>query len=553
MLSLLKVENFGLIRQAEVQFDDGFIAVTGESGAGKSLLLTAIPAVFGLGANQDLIGPFGSGFRIRAVFSLSRSDLLWDGLRQWGIDEDDVLIVQRDMSQEGRSTYRVQGQIVTRQAVRELAPKLIDFSGQHHALRLFESNQLLLWLDRYADLESLRKDTDLAYDAWKNAKAAHNALLTNTPSPEVLAAKRRELDEFNALHLDPEEEERLTGDLARLHSRHRLLESLQMIEQDLESNDSGNVISLLNHMSHHVTYLIRIDPSAANLGSLTEQAVAIAEELRVELSEWASRLDQDPGQLETLETRANELARVKRRYKLSIDELLRYAKSLEEDLTRWDDFEWQLHITERKLQEAEDEYFRLARELSQARQTATKEVSRELCRLVREMEMPGSSLLFGLESGDPTASGLDHAVILYAPSAQQELRPATKVASGGELSRIALGMAVMGGTQGSTSLIFDELDQGLGGQSAAKVGFLLRSLGARQQVIAISHQPSVAASADYQWTVVKVLDDAKVQSSVKFVEGQDREGEIARMLSGQSDQMAREHARHLLIRGKRRD
>ncbi len=555
MLSLLKVENFGLISQAEVQFDKGFNAVTGESGAGKSLLLTAIPAVFGLGANQDQIGPFGSGFRIRAVFSVPLSDSLWDGLRQWGIDEDDVLIIQRDMSQEGRSTYRVQGQIVTRQAVRDLAPKLIDFSGQHHALRLFESNQLLLWLDRYAGLEIKRQETDKAYFAWRNAKAAYSTLTANVPSPEVLSEKRQELDELRDLHLDVEEEERLTRDLARLHSRHRLLELFHSIEEDLENNESANVISLLNRMSHNVANLARLDPSSGNVGNLMEQAIAIVEELRSDLNEWASHLDQDPGQLDILETRANELARVKRRYDMSIEELLWHIQSLQEDLARWEDFEWQVHIAERKLHDTEQEYFRLAHELSRARRLATQGVSEELTRLVQEMEMPASMVQFGLEPAEPTASGLDHAIILYAPSTQQELKPATKVASGGELSRIALGMAVMGGTQGSASLIFDELDQGLGGQSAAKVGVLLRTLGERQQVIAISHQPSVAANAHYQWAVVKVLDNnTKAQSSVKFVEGQDREREIARMLSGQSDQMAIEHARHLLTtRGKRRD
>lgn len=553
MLNLLKVENFGLIHKAEVQFDRGFTAVTGESGAGKSLLLTAIPAVFGLSATADQIGPFAPGFRIRAVFSLSSSDPLWDELHQWGIDEDDILIIQREMSHEGRSVYRVQGQIVTRQAVRELAPKLIDFSGQHHALRLFESGQLLLWLDRYATLNSLREATDKAYYVWRSVKASHADLIANVPNPETLAARRQDLDELTALQLDADEEERLGRDLARLHSRQRLLELLQTIEEDLENDESGNVLSLLNRISHNVAHLVRLDPTAAQIATLVEQAIAIAEETRSELNEWASHLDQDPGQLETLETRANELARVKRRYNMSIEELLRHVESLQEDLARWEDFEWQLHLAERKLQEAEREYFRLAKELSQARKVAAQKVSEELSRLVHEMEMPASTVQFSLEPADPAAWGVDHGIILYASSVQQELRPATKVASGGELSRIALAMAVLGGTQGGATLIFDELDQGLGGQSAARVGRLLRSLGERQQVIAISHQPSVAASAHYQWTVVKMPDDTGAHSKVKFVDGHDREEEIARMLSGQSDNMAMDHARHLLNREKRGD
>ncbi|PSR29209.1 MAG: hypothetical protein C7B47_02485 [Sulfobacillus thermosulfidooxidans] len=553
MLTALNVENFGLIHHADVTFDKGFTAVTGESGAGKSLLLTAIPAVFGLSGTADQVGPFGNSFRIRAAFSVSPADLLWNVLRQWGIEEDDTLIIQRDMTAEGRSTYRVQGQIVTRQVLRELAPELIDFSGQHHALRLFDSSPLLLWLDHYAQLEPLRSQVETAYHAWRKQKAAHAELTANVPDAHIIASKRQEVEELLQLHLDAEEEERLSRELTRLHSRQRLLEILHTIEQDLDNAESGNVVSLLGRIARNVENLMRLDADAMSLGSLVDQTISVVDELRLALNEWASHLDQEPGQLEALESRANELAKVKRRYNMGIDELVRYTETLQQDLEKWENFEWELHIAERKLRDAESEYMHRAEELSKQRRVAAEDVSGKLSELVHEMEMPASQVRFVLETNEPAQWGLDHAAIFYASSAQQDMKPATKVASGGELARLALAMAVLGGSHGGATLIFDELDAGLGGQSAARVGRLLRSLGEHRQVIVISHQPSVAANAHSQWIVVKTPDENGVRSIVKCVENHDREQEIARMLSGQSDAMATSHARHLLEWGKRGD
>lgn len=554
MLSALKVQNFGLIQQAEIAFDMGFTAVTGESGAGKSLLLTTIPAVFGLSASAEQVGPFGASFRIRAVFSVSSSHPLWNNLRPWGVDEDDMFIIQRDMTREGRSTYRVQGQIVTRQAVRELAPDLIDFSGQHHALRLFDSGQLLLWLDHFAHLDSLRAEIDSAYHEWRRLKANHVELSANVPTVEMVTAKREELDELLALRLDVEEEERLSRDLSRLHSRQRLLEILQTIEQDLENSESGNVVGLLSRISHHIGNLARLDDEAGDrLGNIVNQAISMVDELRLAFHDWGSQLDEEPGQLEALEARANQLARMKRRYNMSMSELVRYTESLQQDLAKWENFEWELKVSERKLHSAEEEYMQLARDMSDQRLKAAESVSTQLSQLVHEMEMPSSQVHFGLEPSDPSAWGIDHSAVYYAPSSQQELRLATKVASGGELARIALAMAVLGGTQGGATLIFDELDAGLGGQSALRIGHLLRELGEHRQVVVISHQPSVAAQAHDQWTVIKTPDDTGARSLVKHVRGEDRVREIARMLSGQSDNMALEHARHLLKWEKRGD
>lgn len=553
MLSALRVENFGIIQQAEISLTAGFTAVTGESGAGKSLLLTAVPAVLGLAGTADHVGPFAGSFRLRAAFSVASSHPLWTALRQWGIEEDDVLIVQRDMSREGRSIYRIQGQIVPRQAVRDLATELIDYSGQHHALRLFEPTTLLTWLDHYAQLNDLRDAVEAAYQQWRTAKTAWQELLQGSAKAEVMAEKAQEYASLKALGLSVDEESQLTKDLGRLRSRQQLLEGSQALSQIVDGAEGTSIIAQLDQARRQVEGLVRLDPSAVTMEGLIQQAQDVIDELRLALSEWASGLEQGPDRLEELEARANDLARVKRRYGMTIPEVLQYMQALHRDLQGWENLEWDLRVAERQAMEAEEAYRKVAEELSRIRKEAALSVSRRVSDLVHEMEMPHAVVTLRLEASEPSATGLDRASVVFASSAQQELRLANKVASGGELARIALAMAVLSGGRTDVTLIFDELDAGLGGESAARVGSLLQQLGKDHQVVAISHQPSVAARAADQWVVARTAEDTIVRALVKRVQGVEREREIARMLSGQVDSVAMGHARHLLGEGEEVD
>ncbi len=553
MLSALRVENFGIIQQAEITLAPGFTAVTGESGSGKSLLLTAVPAVLGLAGNADQVGPFAASFRLRAAFSVSSSHPLWAGLHQWGVEDDDVLIVQRDMTKEGRSIYRVQGQIVPRQAVRELAPELIDYSGQHHALRLFEPSALLVWLDHYGQLDGLRDRVDSAYQVWRAEKAAWQEMMRGARDEETMAVKSQEFADLAALGLEIGEEEHLSRELVRLHSRQQLLEGYQALSQLVDGVDGVSLVSQLDRTRRQVEGLKRLDSAAGLLEGLIGQAQDVVDEFRLALSEWASSLEQGPDRLEEMEARASDLARVKRRYGMTVAEVIQYAEALHKEIQGWENLEWDLHVAERRAHDAEQAYRTVAQDLSGRRREAAEEAGQRLNGLIREMEMPHARVQFVLDTAEPSAAGTDRAGILFASSAKQELRVASKVASGGELARIALAMAVLSGGKGDVTLIFDELDAGLGGESAARVGALLRELGRSRQVVAISHQPSVATQAADQWLVVRMAEDSMVRSVVKRVRGAEREREIARMLSGHADFVALEHARHLLSEGEEGD
>ncbi len=549
MLTALRVENYGIIQQAEITFEQGFTAVSGESGAGKTLLLTAIPAVLGLTGNADQVGPFAKAFRLRAAFTVSVSHPLWTSLRQWGIEDDEVLIVQRDMSKEGRSIYRVQGQIVPRQAVRELAAELIDYSGQHHALRLFESAALLAWLDHYGELDALRGDVDSAFQTWRNARAHLEDLQNEERRADTVADKQKELAELQNFALELDEEDRMTQELLRLHSRQQLLAGSQRLNRLLDDPEGPNLVSLVAQIAREVDNLQRLDAHAHSLGDLVQQTQSVTDEFRLTLSEWASTLEQEPGRMEEMEARASDLARLKRRYNMDVPELIRYTDGLRKQLQVWENLDWELELARRKAAQAENAYMAVAADLSAKRQSAAEDAGARLNDLTREMEMPQARLSFSVEPSDASPSGIDRAVVLFSSSASQELRVASKVASGGELARIALAMAVLSGVRGELTLVFDELDAGLGGKSAARVGTLLRELGGRRQVIVISHQPSVAAQAVNHWTVAKIAEDSLVRSVVKCVRGPEREAEIARMLSGHNDEVAIQHARYLLSGG----
>ncbi|MHB1611513.1 MAG: DNA repair protein RecN [Sulfobacillus sp.] len=546
MIKGLVVENLGLIRETTVEFGGGFNVITGESGSGKSLLLNAIGFVLGARAS-DLVGPFSDSARVRATFSVLSGASLWADLQGQGIEPDDWIIIQRELTKDGRSTYRVQGQLVPAQTVRRIATHLVEMTAQHHSLKVAEPDTLILWVDRVGDLEGLKNQVADDYRRWHEAKEAWDAV-KRSARPEEIEQLQTVVEEINAAHPLPNEDELLNQELVRLRQGQRLMEGYQEVIRILDQDDGG-VVQGFAKLSRLLDSLQRMDPSLEGASQLMEQASTLIEEAHWALNQWYESLNLDPDHLEQVEQRADWLARLKRKYGPRLDDVIGLLEESAARLAEVDNLGWELAQRERLVETSYQEYERNAKSLSTARRACVDKLAGDILELLKEMEMPGANMEFSITQGAPRPTGMDTIECLFAANPGQVAKPLAKMASGGELSRVALAMAVVEGRVGSATLVLDELDTGLGGISAGRVGELLARLGSSRQVLVVSHQPTVAARASVHIKIQKVVDGSSAESrAIGLDDTQGRPVEVARMLSGHPDSVALKHARQLLSR-----
>ncbi|PSR35225.1 MAG: DNA repair protein RecN [Sulfobacillus benefaciens] len=544
MVKELTVENFGLIRSASVEFGPGFNAITGESGAGKSLLLNAIGFLMGARVS-DPAGPFGEVVRVRASFEVALDHPLWLVLEGYGIEPDEWLILQRELGRDGRSAYRAQGQIVPAQAVRRVALHLVEITAQHQSIKIADPDTLLSWLDRIGNLEQLAWNVAQAYREWRQAENALATIQRTAGDSEEWDRLRALVDEIGNAQILPNEDESLNEELARLRQGQRLVEGYQTIDRYLNQDDVG-VIPGIAHVVRILDGLMRMDPGLQPAMQMLDQVSLLLSEMQWTLSEWYQNLNLDPAHLEQIEQRADLLARIKRKYGPQLSDVLELLNASTKRLAEVDNITWELNKWTKIATARFQDYRQLAEQLSFQRQTLAQAVATEVEQLLSQMEMLGAVVKFVISPVSPRDTGVDMVECQFAANPGQDPRPLAKVASGGELSRVALAMAVVEGRASTATLVLDELDTGLGGISAQQVGQLLSRLGHTRQVVAVSHQPTVAARAKTHIKVFKVIKNAMAESSVASLDMAGRPGEVARMLSGNPDAVALEHARQLL-------
>lgn len=546
MLSALVVENFGLFQEVAVEFGAGFNAITGESGSGKSLLFSAISFALG-GRATDYMGLFSDSTRVRLTFLIGEHHEVFEGLADIGIEPDDWLVVQRELSREGRSTYRVQGQVVPAQTMRQTVGSLLNITGQHQSMRLADPDTLLSWVDRISGLEPLRHEVRERYQVWQDALRSLERLREAERHPDDVARLRSLAEEVVGAAIGTNEDQNLAHELARLRQSQQLVEEYQEIIRTLEHDEHG-ALPTLGRLVRALDHLKGMDESLQSIAELLDSAMTSVQEAEWALNQWHDRLNLDPDYLEQVERRADLLARLKRKYGPSLEEVVEAGNQASATMMELDNLAWESHRQEVATQEALSHYEAAAKDLSAARTSAAESLGGEIAALLEDMEMPGARLYLTTTRVMHGATGWDKMECEFSANPGNPARSLAKIASGGELSRIALAMAVVEGDRGSATLVLDELDSGLGGGGANRVGALLAKLGQGRQILVISHQPTVAARAQCHVLVSKTVHDESTESQAVVLTPQAREQEIARMLSGNHESLALAHARQLLSR-----
>ena len=546
-LKRIVLRDFVIISELELDLQQGFTVLTGETGAGKSILVDALQLVTGARADVGVIREGAA--RTEVCVEFDSAPALQALLDEAGFEGGDSLLLRRTVDTQGKSRAWVNGSPATAQQLRSIGEQLIDIHGQHAWQSLTRPDAVRGLLDAYAQLSTTELDK-----RWANWRLAQAALDKARQAQDSLQRERErlawqigELDKLNPL---ADEWHELNTSHSRLANGQALLDAAQATVELLEDADS-NALQALNNALQTLQNQAHLEPDFADPIAALASSVAQVEDVAHTLRGYARRTELDPQRLAELDARMTLWVSLARRYKRPPDELPTLLAGWREELTQLDaaaDLQ-ALEAAERKTQAA---FMTEAKSISSQRSKAAPRLAKAITQAMQGLGMQGGQFVVALETlAQPQQSGLEEVQFLVAGHAGSTPRPVGKVASGGELSRIALAIAVTTSQLGTAqTLIFDEVDSGVGGAVAETVGRLMRQLGVDRQVLAVTHLPQVAACADHHMLVSKQLQGKTTLSTVAAVLGEQRVAEIGRMLGGEKlSSTTLAHAKEMLQAG----
>jgi DNA repair protein RecN (Recombination protein N) len=554
MLLRLTIRDFVIVDRIELDFSSGFGALTGETGAGKSILVDALSLALGERADASVVRTGAEKADISAEFAVADDSALaaWLAANDF---ETDCCILRRVIDSGGKSRAWLNGTAATLGQLREAADFLADIHGQHAHHSLLRADAQRTLLDAHASATGLAREVATLHAAWKKAREARRLA-----EQDVAAAQREkeildwQVKELAALAFDPQEWQATEAEQRRLAHAASLLEAseaaLAVLDEGADNN--GAALTALQHASGRLAELVAVDAGLGDAAQLFESALIQLEESALALRRYREKLDLDPARLAELDARIDAVTQMARKHRVAPEELPDVLARLEARLAELTLAADPGALAERERQ-TEGAYRQAAEKLGAERRRAAKALSAAVTNAMQELAMAGGRFevaLTPLEEG--AAYGLEAVEFLVTANAGQPPRPLAKVASGGELSRIGLALQVIASqSHAAGTLIFDEVDVGIGGRVAEIVGQMLRQLGADRQVLCVTHLPQVAARADWQWSIAKeTRNETGGEASFSRVTPLDANGrieEIARMLGGvKLTDTTRKHAKELL-------
>ena len=548
MLRTLSVQDFVIVDSIELDFDSGFSALTGETGAGKSILIDALALVLGGRADAGMIREGAEKADIRAEFNTA--DGVVDWLKVNEIDcEDESVLVRRTIDRSGRSRGFVNGVPVTASQMRDLAAMLVDIHGQHaHQLLLRQDEQRKL-LDRHAGLADDVAELALRFGAWQTLRKRVDE--ARADSARWQAEKEQlewQVGELEKVAPKPGEWEQVNSDYDRLSHAASLIGGSGEALSELSESDMP-MLSRLNAVKQRLSRLADIDAKLMPAVELLESAGIQLQEAAYSLRDYLSRADLDPEQLQKVERRLEILHSAARQFRVRPEQLPQELENRRRLLQQREQAS-DLAVLKEQEQQAKERYCALAEEISNKRREAAADLGRAVTAIMEDLHMSGGRFAVDIRRCTAHAYGMDQVEFMVAGHAGTELRPLAKVASGGELARIALAISVIASRATATpTLIFDEVDSGVGGAVAEVVGRLLKRLGQEHQVLCVTHLPQVASQANQHFQVSKVASAhiSHPVSRIALLDDAGRVDEIARMLGGvEMTDATLNHAREML-------
>ena len=560
MLSVLRVRHFAIIDELELEFGPGLNVFTGETGAGKSILVRALQLVLGGRGGSDVVRSGEEAAEVEALFDLHGDEPLRARLREAGYEADEELLVRRVVSRSGRTRAYLDGRLATARQLQAIGAVLADICSQHEYHSLTDPSTHLEALDAFASLQPLLQEAASAYEALRAAHEHLEALRRQAAERgEREDLLRFQLTESEELDPKPGELEALEAERERLAHAERLREAASLGEHLLYGREDA-VVDVLGRIDAELEQAARFDPALQEPLQRLQEARALVEDVALELGRYARGVESDPEQLARLEERLQRLRRLARKHGGSLDDLLLRREQLREELEQLATVDVALEEAEAQLRQAQERAETAALTLRQRRREAAERLGEAIGAELRSLGMGEAEVRVELRPTEGrdgelqvagarlTPRGIDRAELLVAPNRGEPPRPLRRIASGGELSRALLAVRrVLSGVSPAGLHVFDEVDAGVGGAVAEVIGRKLHEVSRHHQVLCITHLPQIAAYADRHFRVEKRTRGGRTQSAVRLLDEAARREELARMLGGvQVGRAARAAAEELL-------
>lgn len=559
MLKTLSVWNFALLEHIEINFDKGLNILTGETGAGKSILIDSLGGVLGARLSNEYIRTGADWLRIEAVFVVQNNKIVRDFLEEEMLNaDDDLIIIKRQLTKNGKNSILINGTHATLATLKKLGALLVDIHGQNENLAILkEANQYAL-LD-----EADKKILDALwvykknYTEWKNAKEK----LEQKEAESMNYAQRLDMlkwqkNEIEEAHLEEGEDEILEAKIKKLSHAEKIASYVENSYSLLNKNsrDGIGILAAISEVKKNLSDMSRYDDSLSNIFKIIEEAEVNLQEAAYEIRDYGETLDFSPQVLDKLQNRMDVIYKLRKKYGATVYDILNYYEKIKSELESIENYDEDINLLKKEILNLEVEVKNSALDLTQKRKNCAEKISLNIEEALYSLGMPNAKFNLKLiESEDYKTNGKDELLMLFSANPGEAQKPISKVASGGELSRIALAIKSVSAKNDfmAESMIFDEIDTGIGGKTAQMVAERIAVISNFKQVLCITHLPQIAAMADVHLYISKFTQNEKTETKIKRLTPNESINEIARMASGvDATSVALENAREMIMHAK---
>ena len=553
MLELLHIENIAIIEAADIEFAPGFNALTGETGAGKSIVIDSLSAVLGQRTSRELIRTGAEKAFVSAAFSGMAPELT----ETLGIqpEADGTLLLQREIQTDGKNVCRVNGRPVTVGQLRALGARLLNIHGQHDGQQLLDEEQHIVYLDSFGRVESFAITYAEKYKNFTDIRRQIGALqMDEAEKARRVDTLQYQIEELRRAKLTPGEEEELTARRGMLRNAEKFLDAVAGADYALNGDDSGGgALSALRQAQDALGGVRHLDDAFGQLYERLGEAYSEVYDIAATVEDKRGELDVSPGELDRVESRMDLLYRLKKKYGATVEDMLDYQARCEAELAQIEDAGDTLARLEQALSKAEKEARQAAQALSDARKAAADRLTAQILTELQQLDMGKIRFAVDFAEKPLDSDGMDTVRFLMSANVGEELRPIHKIASGGELARIMLAMKnVLSEQDHVGTMVFDEVDTGVSGRAAQKVAEKMARISRRKQVLCVTHLPQLAAMADTHFSVEKGERGGRTYTEVRRLDREQRRRELARLTGGSHvSQTMLDGAEELLVQAEK--
>ena len=532
MLELLHIENIAIIERADISFRTGFNVLTGETGAGKSIVIDALSAVLGQRASRDLIRTGADHAFVSAVFSHIPhglgADLCIEDAEEW--------LLQREIYADGKNICRLNGRPMTVTQLRTLGNRLLNIHGQHDGQQLLDETQHIIYLDQYGRYMPLQIAYSEKFAALQEIQSKISALqMDESEKARRIDTLQFQIKDLERANLQMGEEEELLERRNLLRNGEKFISAIQGADYCLNGDDnSEGVLSLLRQAQERLSSLRNLSDAFSQLYERLESAYSEVYDIAYTVQEKKDEFDFAPGELDIVESRCDLLYRLKKKYGATVEDMMAYLERCKQELDQIAFADDRLALLQKQHEKAMNDVLAAARELSLQRKVVAKDLEQQIIQELQELNMSSIRFEVAFSEKKPDASGIDEVRFLMSANVGEELRPIHKIASGGELARIMLAMKTVFSQQEQIgTMVFDEVDTGVSGRAAQKVAEKMARISRQKQVLCVTHLPQLAAMADTHFTVEKGVSGGRTFTKVQELSRLQRREELARLTGGE--------------------